>query len=230
MRPAPLRLKHPSGWFAAGREVTEAMAVLSDAAFKLFLWLCLHADRNRGALRLDVQQIARVLGRTEAEVTEILRDLFLRGICSPAEDGSIEITDRFWPYERLATGPPSDDAAAYMTEVKRLMLGHACVQAAFPGADHKLALELYQCGIPIQQVERAIHLGCLRKYAVLLNHDGGAPITTLHYFVPLIQEVQRLNVSPGYWQYVALKLEKLERQWRRPLPNSVREPAACETK
>jgi len=38
-----LRLKHATGWFAAGREVTEAMTLLSDAAFKVFLWLCLHA-------------------------------------------------------------------------------------------------------------------------------------------------------------------------------------------
>jgi hypothetical protein len=34
-------LKQPEGWFAAGREVGCALTLLSDSAFKLFLWLCL---------------------------------------------------------------------------------------------------------------------------------------------------------------------------------------------
>ena len=36
MIPAPrLRLKRPTGWFAAGQEVATALPLLSDAAFKL---------------------------------------------------------------------------------------------------------------------------------------------------------------------------------------------------
>jgi hypothetical protein len=46
-------LKHSTGWFAAGREVAEASTLLSDAACKLFLGLCLHADRSRGAVRVE---------------------------------------------------------------------------------------------------------------------------------------------------------------------------------
>jgi hypothetical protein len=42
---ARLQLKRPSGWFAAGQEVQQAATSLSDAAFKLFVWLCLHAER-----------------------------------------------------------------------------------------------------------------------------------------------------------------------------------------
>ena len=36
-----LVLKQSTGWFAAGWTFGEAMTVLSDAAFKLFAWLCL---------------------------------------------------------------------------------------------------------------------------------------------------------------------------------------------
>ena len=43
-----MRLKHAAGWFAAGREMAEAMGLLSDAAFKVFFWLCLHAERSSG--------------------------------------------------------------------------------------------------------------------------------------------------------------------------------------
>jgi len=42
-----LQLKQPTGWFAAGREVACALQLLSDAAFKLFVWLCLQAERGR---------------------------------------------------------------------------------------------------------------------------------------------------------------------------------------
>jgi hypothetical protein len=44
MNPARFRLKHPDGWFAAGREVASALPLLSDAAFKLSVWLCLNAE------------------------------------------------------------------------------------------------------------------------------------------------------------------------------------------
>jgi len=43
-----LRLKHPTGWFAAGREVLRALALLSDGAFKLYIHLCLTAERSTG--------------------------------------------------------------------------------------------------------------------------------------------------------------------------------------
>jgi hypothetical protein len=47
MSKEPLVLKNPRGWFAAGAEVQKAMTLLSDGAFKLFVYLCLKAaSRN----------------------------------------------------------------------------------------------------------------------------------------------------------------------------------------
>lgn len=161
----------------------------------------------------------------------LLEDLSLRGICRAAAGGCIEIANRFWPYERAAAGPPTASAAAYLEQVKRLMLERACVSSAFTAADQKLALQLYQRGVPVERVERAIHLGCLRKYAALLNHQGGDPITSLHYFALLFEEVERLDISPDYWRYVVLRVGKLEQRWRqeRPMPDW-KQPAATETK
>jgi hypothetical protein len=231
MKSIPLRLKHASGWFAAGREVAEALTLLSDAAFKLFLWLCLHADRSRGAVRVNLEETAKVLGKSATATTEILEDLFLQGICRAAAGGEVEITDRFWPYERAANGPLTKDAASYLDRVKRLMLARACVRSVFSAADQKLALQLYQRGIPIERVERAVHLGCLRKYATLLNRPGGSPITSLHYFTLLLEEVERPDISGDYWRYVAVKVDKLERQWSQtpPMPEW-KPPAGAETK
>jgi hypothetical protein len=230
MKSASLRLKHLSGWFAAGREVAEALTLLSDAGFKLFVWLCLHADRSRGALRVESQEMARVLGKTEAEIATLLEDLFQKEICHGA-DGWIVVADRFWPYQRLATAPPVAGAEPYVARVKQLMLQRACIRTSFTAADQKLALQLHQDKVPIERVERAIHLGCLRKYVALLNHQGGTLITSLHYFTLLFEEVEKLDISQGYWRYTAFNVEKLERQWRLTRPaSSLKQLAAKETK
>jgi hypothetical protein len=59
-----MKLKHPQGWFAAGREVTRAIEVLSDAAFKLYIYFCLHAERNTGRLDLVETNMTRALGKS----------------------------------------------------------------------------------------------------------------------------------------------------------------------
>jgi hypothetical protein len=64
---ARYHLKRPSGWFAAGPEVEAALRLLSDAAFKLFLWLCLHANRNCGSITATPPELARGLRRSEID-------------------------------------------------------------------------------------------------------------------------------------------------------------------
>jgi hypothetical protein len=46
MSDSSLTLKHSTGFFAAGREMAEALALLSDGAFKLYAYVCLYADRH----------------------------------------------------------------------------------------------------------------------------------------------------------------------------------------
>ena len=47
MIPAPrVRLKRPAGWFAAGQDVAAALPLLSDAAFRQDVFLCLNVDRH----------------------------------------------------------------------------------------------------------------------------------------------------------------------------------------
>jgi hypothetical protein len=42
---SPLRLKNGRNWFAAGVEVQRALELLSDGAFKVFVYICLNAER-----------------------------------------------------------------------------------------------------------------------------------------------------------------------------------------
>ena len=155
-----LRLKQPTGWFAAGREVACALELLSDGTFKLFVWLCLHAERSRGALSATPAQLARALGKKETDMHLALAELERQGVCTLRADGIIEMRDRFWPYQRQYDPAAGDESRRYVAEVKRLFLQRRCVQSSFTAADEKLALSLYHRGISLIHVERAILLGC----------------------------------------------------------------------
>jgi hypothetical protein len=57
-------LKASSGWFAAGVSFLHALNILSDGAFKLFVYVSLQADRSTGAYPATQTELARALGRS----------------------------------------------------------------------------------------------------------------------------------------------------------------------
>ena len=115
MIPAPrLRLKRSTGWFAAGQEVATALPMLSDAAFKLYLFLGLNVDRHSARMVWEPLELAKQLQRDRQSVNDALEELCRCKVCirHPDADGrialdriSVEICDRFWPYEK----PPVEE-------------------------------------------------------------------------------------------------------------------------
>ena len=84
--------------------------------------------------------------------------------------------------------------------------------SSFTAADEKLALTLHHRGVSLLHVEHAILLGALRKYAAVHQNENGGrgtPISSLHYFANLFEEVQQ-EISPQYWNYVAHKVNRFE--------------------
>lgn len=209
---ARLRLKKQSGWFAAGQEVNCALQLLSDAAFKLFVWLCLHAERSRGAVSATPAELGRTLGKNEHDICLALEELERQGVCCVNAEGAIEIRDRFWPYQRQCESSASNESHHYVAEVKRLFLQRRCVQSSFTAADEKLAVSLFRRGIPLLQVEHAILLGAARKYSALSQHGQDTPISSLHYFADLFEEV-RQQTFPDYWTYIDRKVKTFEQTW-----------------
>ena len=63
-----LILKQPTGWFAAGREVTQALSLLSDGAFKLYMHLCLQADRYTGQVAIESAELRRLLRKDATSI------------------------------------------------------------------------------------------------------------------------------------------------------------------
>ena len=100
-----LLLKQSKGWFAAGREFQQAMALLSDGAFKLYVYVCLHAERPTGRLCVQQEALARTLGKDQKAIATQLAELRDRAVCYVDTDTitALEIRDRFWPYHKRTT-------------------------------------------------------------------------------------------------------------------------------
>lgn len=208
-----LQLKQPTGWFAAGREVAEALTLLPDPAFRLYLYICLNADRHTGKLAIDPASLARVLGRDQIAIEVQLGELVRYGVCRH-QAGVLEISDRFWPYQKQLPTAPDNRQADYVRSVRNAFLEPACVCSAFTPADEKLAADLYRRGVPLENLRRAVWLGSARKYMAMLNGQPPAPIASLGYFTALLEEVVQAPVTDAYWQHVRHKLETLERRWQ----------------
>jgi hypothetical protein len=212
MSAARLILKQPTGWFAAGREVAQALALLSDAGFKLYVHLCLEAERHTGRAGIDLAALARVLRKDAESVQASLGELHSHKVCEWRGD-RIEICDRFWPYQKQAGGGLADAEADFVRQVRAAFLKPACVRSHFTVADEKLALNLCRRGVSLDRLRRAVWLGCARKYVAMLNGQTRLPISSLAYFASLIDEVAQPDIPASYWDHVRRKVEEMEKRW-----------------
>jgi hypothetical protein len=213
-----LILKQPTGWFAAGREFAQAMTLVSDGAFKLYVHVCLKANRHTGRLSATVDELARVMAREPTAVATNLDELEVRAVCRVIRNGGsqlvLEIHDRFWPYQKQPNpGGTRGAETEFVSKVRDLFLAPACIQASFSAADERLAVELHRRGVELEQMARAILLGSARKYVSMLNAGVRAPITSLEYFADVIDEVIRSPIPESYWEPLRAKVNRMERQW-----------------
>jgi hypothetical protein len=75
-----------------------------------------------------------------------------------------------------------------------------------------LALNLCRRGAPLEQLRRAIWLGCARKYTAMLNGQTRLPITSLSYFACLTDEVTQPQIPASYWEHVRRKTKEMEKR------------------
>ena len=71
-------------------------------------------------------------------------------------------------------------------------------------ADRKLAASLYHRRVPLQDVLGAILLATARR--IFRPPPPLPPIRSLHYFLPVIDEIQNHDVDPGYLEFLEYKL------------------------
>lgn len=76
--------------------------------------------------------------------------------------------------------------------------------------DRRLARDLCRRGVSLRTVRTALLLAAARR--TLRSGPPLAPVRTLHYFLPVIEEVLEQPPDPGYVDYLAAKLKPFASQ------------------
>ena len=74
--------------------------------------------------------------------------------------------------------------------------------------DRVLAAQLYQRGVAGSVIENALVLAAARRLMRPADAPPLGTIRSLAYFLPVIEEVLALRVSPNYFQYLRHRLER----------------------
>lgn len=214
-----LRLKKATGWFAAGDAFRNALTSLSDGAFRLFVYLCLEADRRTGRFRATHKELAKVLRKSKRVIGTYVAELEAEGIClvQPGKNqfaGTMfEISDNYWPYHRAANDLESPEQKAYVESIRECFLGLGCGSGRFGAAETAAAHHLHRRGIPVGVIEGAMLMGACRKYMSWFEGRALEPIQSLAYFEQVIAEVQEKPLPPGYSSYLRKKLKEFAETW-----------------
>ena len=75
--------------------------------------------------------------------------------------------------------------------------------------DRLLAAQLFQRGVSVSVIENAFVLAATRRLMRPAKATPLGSIRSLAYFLPVIDEVRALRVSPDYFQYLRHKLARI---------------------
>jgi hypothetical protein len=131
-----MQIKH-STWFAVGQEVQRAILLLSDGAFRLYLYICLNAARDTGSFSMSYHDVAHVLNRSRRSVSAYFEELRKAGVCqlhvalNQHQQTEVTICDEFWPYTRTNSTTPSSDSDQNLSQIKSLLSRRACISCAW---------------------------------------------------------------------------------------------------
>lgn len=229
-----IRLKRASGWFAAGPEWQRALGLLSDGAFKLFVYLSLKAERATRRLPFHQRDLAHASGKSRRSIQTYLEELVEKRVCRMLSARNqyttgVVIRPEYWPYvaERSsAAGEISADEEHHVEAVGKMLSSQPCVRSAYSAADRRLARTWFDSGVTLTRVEQAILLGCDRKYVSWLNGQPSEPIGSLAFFIPLLEEISQFDLSLEYQRFNRYQTEKHKQKWLAAVPQVGASPAA----
>lgn len=102
--------------------------------------------------------------------------------------------------------PARDD---YLRQLLALYCGlpHTAARRPFP-PDRRIAEQLFGRGISLDTIETAFLLAIARRTHRDQQASPLAPIRSLAYFLPVIDEVLRQPPDPGYVSFLRLKVDQ----------------------
>jgi len=74
--------------------------------------------------------------------------------------------------------------------------------------DRFLAAQLYERGVPLMGAENALVLAAARRLIRPVVSPPLNKVRSLAYFLPVIEEVSSLRVSPDYYQHLRQKIAR----------------------
>ena len=234
-----LVLKEPAGWFAAGACFRQAMTKLTDGAFKLFVHVCLEADRGTGRHQATQGELARTLRKSRRIIGTYLAELEREGVCKVRTGRNqfvrtvFEVCEDYWPYVR--NGPTAVEPASarssndrstadaevstsseaerdrYVEAVRRTFLTLGCTRGTFRPADETMAGVFHDRQVPLSVVQDGLVLGALRKLSAWLDGKKDGEVASL--FRQVVAEVAERPFHPDYSRYLREKLAKFQTEW-----------------
>lgn len=84
--------------------IARLVPLLTDPAFKLYMYLCTRSEPATGCAHVDEKTMA-ALGKTVDEIAPLLKELEGQGVCRLSNDrpGKRIAVEVFWPFQ--STGP-----------------------------------------------------------------------------------------------------------------------------
>jgi len=95
---------------------------------------------------------------------------------------------------------------AYVRAVRHLYLQMPNTSARFSRSDRQLAEDLHQRGIPINIIRSALLLATARRVCRNPTNAPLPPVRSLHYFLPVLDEILLQPLPHGYLQYLESKI------------------------
>jgi len=110
------------------------LTLTSDGAFKIFVYICLRADRRSAQFRFRMAELARATGHSVRSLTSYLEELrrtevvLVYRAANQHELGRIEIRDRFWPYVKAPDANSGEDPEQKLGSAAGFWNRHACAR------------------------------------------------------------------------------------------------------
>ena len=95
---------------------------------------------------------------------------------------------------------------AYIHAVRSVYLQLPNTHRRFSRSDRRLASSLYQRGFSLNLVRSALLLATARRLAHNPVEPPLPPVRSLHYFLPVLEEIRLQPLPPGYLQYLESKV------------------------
>jgi hypothetical protein len=94
----------------------------------------------------------------------------------------------------------------YVREVLNLYRRTPGTRGRATAADRRLAEDLHRQGVPAELVRAALLLAAARRAARAADLEPLQTVNSLHYFLPVIREIQQQPLDPAYILYLQARL------------------------